>query len=86
MISSARPRIDGKAECLGGLQIDETSGHSMISGKTSELSGRAIAIHLSRDPPPAPASSHGYQTLDLSRLGYQRILDGLPLQDEVPKA
>jgi len=30
---------------------------------------------------------HGrYQTLDLSRLGYQRILDGLPLQDEVPKA
>ena len=28
---------------------------------------------------------HGsYQTLDLSRLGYQRILDGVPLHDEVP--
>ena len=27
-----------------------------------------------------------YQTLDLSRLGYQRILDGAPLHDEVPKA
>jgi FAD-dependent oxidoreductase domain-containing protein 1 len=27
-----------------------------------------------------------YQTLDLSRLGYQRILDGMPLHDEVPKA
>ena len=25
-------------------------------------------------------------TLDLSRLGYQRILDGTPLHDEVPKA
>ena len=30
---------------------------------------------------------HGrYQTLDLSRLGYQRILNGTPLHDEVPKA
>lgn len=30
---------------------------------------------------------HGrYQTLDLSRFGYQRILDGTPLYDEVPKA
>jgi glycine/D-amino acid oxidase-like deaminating enzyme len=30
---------------------------------------------------------HGcYQTLDLSRLGYQRILDDAPLHDEVPKA
>jgi len=30
---------------------------------------------------------HGrYQTLDLSRLGYRRILDGAPLHDEVPKA
>ena len=30
---------------------------------------------------------HGrYQTLDLSRLGYQRILDNTPLHDEVPKA
>jgi glycine/D-amino acid oxidase-like deaminating enzyme len=30
---------------------------------------------------------HGqYQRLDLSRLGYQRILDGVPLHDEVPKA
>ena len=29
---------------------------------------------------------HGrYQTLDLSRLGYRRILDGMPLRDEVPK-
>jgi glycine/D-amino acid oxidase-like deaminating enzyme len=29
---------------------------------------------------------HGrYQTLDLSRLGYRRILDGIPLRDEVPK-
>ena len=29
---------------------------------------------------------HGrYQPLDLSRLGYQRILDGMPLRDEVPK-
>jgi len=35
MTSSARPRIDGEAEYLGGLQIDEASGHSMISGKTS---------------------------------------------------
>ena len=26
------------------------------------------------------------QTLDLSRLGYRRILDGVPLHDEVPKA
>jgi len=30
---------------------------------------------------------HGrYQTLDLSRLGYRRILDGTPLHDEVPRA
>jgi glycine/D-amino acid oxidase-like deaminating enzyme len=30
---------------------------------------------------------HGrYQTLDLSRLGYQRIRDGTPLHDEAPKA
>jgi len=30
---------------------------------------------------------HGrYQTLDLSRLGYRRILDSSPLHDEVPKA
>src|SRR5579863_2838404 len=30
---------------------------------------------------------HGrYRTLDLSRLGYRRILDGTPLLDEVPKA
>jgi FAD-dependent oxidoreductase domain-containing protein 1 len=30
---------------------------------------------------------HGrYQTLDLSRLGYARILNGTPLHDEVPKA
>jgi len=30
---------------------------------------------------------HGrYQTLDLSRLSYQRILEGTPLHDEVPKA
>lgn len=30
---------------------------------------------------------HGrYQTLDLSRLGYQRILDGIPLLDEVVQA
>jgi len=29
---------------------------------------------------------HGrYQTLDLSRLGYRRILDGIPLRDQVPK-
>ena len=29
---------------------------------------------------------HGrYQSLDLSRLGYRRILDGIPLRDEVPK-
>jgi FAD-dependent oxidoreductase domain-containing protein 1 len=29
---------------------------------------------------------HGrYQTLDLSRLGYRRILDGMPLRDEVPR-
>jgi glycine/D-amino acid oxidase-like deaminating enzyme len=27
-----------------------------------------------------------YRTLDLSRLGYRRILDGAPLHDEVPKA
>jgi hypothetical protein len=27
-----------------------------------------------------------YQTFDPSRLGYQRILDGAPLHDEVPKA
>jgi glycine/D-amino acid oxidase-like deaminating enzyme len=27
-----------------------------------------------------------YQTLDLMRMGYQRILDGVPLADEVPKA
>ena len=27
-----------------------------------------------------------YQTLDLSRMGYQRILDGTPLLDEVPMA
>ena len=27
-----------------------------------------------------------YQTLDLSRMGYRRILDGTPLHDEVPKA
>ncbi|MBV9860454.1 MAG: FAD-binding oxidoreductase [Alphaproteobacteria bacterium] len=27
-----------------------------------------------------------YQTLDLSRLGYQRILDGTPLRDDVPMA
>jgi glycine/D-amino acid oxidase-like deaminating enzyme len=27
-----------------------------------------------------------YQTLDLSRLGYRRILDGTPLHDEVPNA
>ena len=27
-----------------------------------------------------------YQTLDLSRMGYRRILDGTPLLDEVPKA
>jgi hypothetical protein len=27
-----------------------------------------------------------YQTLDLMRMGYQRILDGAPLFDEVPKA
>jgi len=26
------------------------------------------------------------QTLDLSRLGYSRILDKTPLHDEVPKA
>jgi FAD-dependent oxidoreductase domain-containing protein 1 len=30
---------------------------------------------------------HGrYQTLDLSRLGYRRILDSVTLHDEVPKA
>jgi FAD-dependent oxidoreductase domain-containing protein 1 len=30
---------------------------------------------------------HGrYQTLDLLRLGYRRLLDGAPLNDEVPKA
>jgi FAD-dependent oxidoreductase domain-containing protein 1 len=29
---------------------------------------------------------HGrYQTLDMSRLGYRRILDGCHLRDEVPK-
>jgi hypothetical protein len=28
----------------------------------------------------------GYRTLDLSRLGYRRILDGAPLHDAVPKA
>ena len=28
----------------------------------------------------------GYRTLDLSRLGYRRVLDGTPLLDEVPKA
>ena len=29
---------------------------------------------------------HGrYQTLDLSRLGYRRILTEIPLRDEVPK-
>ena len=27
-----------------------------------------------------------YRTLDLSRMGYRRILDGMPLYDEVPKA
>jgi hypothetical protein len=27
-----------------------------------------------------------YQTLDPARLGYQRILNGVPLRDEVPKA
>jgi FAD-dependent oxidoreductase domain-containing protein 1 len=27
-----------------------------------------------------------YQTLDLSRMGYRRILDGTPLHDEVPNA
>jgi hypothetical protein len=43
----------------------------------------------------APAVSRGlselllhgrYQTLDLMRMGYQRILDGAPLSDEVPRA
>lgn len=30
---------------------------------------------------------HGrYETLDLSRMSYQRIIDGTPLLDEVPKA
>jgi FAD-dependent oxidoreductase domain-containing protein 1 len=30
---------------------------------------------------------HGrYQTLDLRRMGYQRIRDGARLSDEVPKA
>ena len=27
-----------------------------------------------------------YRTLDLSRMGYRRILDNKPLLDEVPKA
>ena len=30
---------------------------------------------------------HGrYQTLDLTRMGYQRVIDGMPLADDVPKA
>jgi glycine/D-amino acid oxidase-like deaminating enzyme len=28
----------------------------------------------------------GYQTIDLSRLGYQRVLDNQPLNDEGPRS
>jgi hypothetical protein len=57
-----------------------------------------FAMQQSRDAAPLtqhPAVGRGlselllhgrYQTLDLSRLGYQRILDGVPLNDKVPRA
>ncbi|HEU0218661.1 MAG TPA: FAD-dependent oxidoreductase [Stellaceae bacterium] len=64
--------------CVGGLDNFHIalgfSGHGLMQAPAV---GRGMSELL----------LHGrYQTLDLSRMGYRRILDGKPLLDQVPKA
>src|SRR5215472_12995446 len=91
-------RPQGAGYICGNTRYDQNSfDHNAILGPwVGGVENFHIALGFSgHGLMQAPAVGRGlselllygrYQTLDLSRLGYQRILDGTPLHDEVPQA